>query len=95
LIDIIWAPVPRILVGEFDKTGHDSTPTLDRVDRQAPCEHLGSPPIDHRVEHRLVSSKQRNVIATKNMWNEPGKLISHVGGHPKSGQRAPSGPLLT
>jgi hypothetical protein len=64
LIKIKRAPSPRILVGEFDKPRYDAAPSLDGVDRQAMCEHLGSPSIDHRVKHRLVSSKQRNVIAT-------------------------------
>jgi hypothetical protein len=53
--------------------------------RQATCEHLRSPSIDHRVEHGLVSSKQRNVMATQNLWNEAGQLLNHADGRPKPG----------
>ena len=28
-----------------------------------------------RVEHRLVGSKQGNVVATQNLWNEAGQLL--------------------
>jgi hypothetical protein len=39
-----------------------------------------------RVEHHLVGSKQGNVVATQNLWNEAGHLLSHAGGHPKPGR---------
>jgi hypothetical protein len=73
LIKIKWAPPLRVLVGEFDKPRHDATPALDGVHRQAPSEHLSSPAVDHRVEDRLVSSQQRNVIEAQDVWNEAGR----------------------
>jgi hypothetical protein len=86
LINIKWAPPPRILVGELDKPRHDAAPALDGVHRQAACEHLSSPSIDHRVEHCLVGSKQRNVIAAQNLWNEAGQFLNHVGSRPEPGR---------
>jgi hypothetical protein len=32
-----------------------------------------------RVEHRVVGSKQENVVATQNLWNEAEQLLKHAG----------------
>ncbi len=77
LIDIKRPPVPRILVGEFDKASHDPAAALDGVDLQATREHLGAPAIDHRVEHRLVGAEQRNVIAAQKLRYETGQFLNH------------------
>jgi hypothetical protein len=37
-----------------------------------PTRALPAARVDHRVQDRLISPKQRNVIETQNVWNEPG-----------------------
>jgi len=93
LVKIKRAPQSWILVGELDEPRHEATPRLDGIHRQTSCEHLSSPSIDRRVEDRLICSKQRDVIQTQNPRNEPGKLISHAGGHPQRPQRSIPRPL--
>ncbi|WP_158672641.1 hypothetical protein [Mycobacterium colombiense] len=45
---------------------------------------LTAPAVKHGIEHRLVSSEQRNVIEPQNLRNETRQLVSHVGRYPRS-----------
>jgi hypothetical protein len=71
-----------------NESTYEPTPRLDRVHGQASGQHLGSPAVHHRGEDGLISPKQRDIVEAQNPRNEPGKLVSHVGGRPKQAEAA-------
>ncbi|OBB11890.1 hypothetical protein A5731_21795 [Mycolicibacterium conceptionense] len=80
MVHVNWAPPPRILVGELNEPGNQSTARHDRVDGQASGQHLRPPAIDHRIEHGLIGTQERNIVGTQDVGNEPGQFLSHDDG---------------